>query len=372
MKEILIKKDAIYSLLKSKITSGEYMPEYKFPKELDLCKELDVSRTTLRQALDKLEQAGLIFRHQGKGTFVSSKTETKTVEASKKFMILMDNKNGMIEMPSTYIVPSIIKICESENIETDLYPVDIVRSLQYDQAVCMFKKASYDGVFLMGSDYLGSERELEILRGISKPVVIPHAKSTDKATTGFMCIRADYKVAFADAVKHLGKAGHKNIFTIGLFSDYNEKNLRDFTEKEYLNFLASEGLNPDPELLTFIPLNFPGLTKVLADILKRSDRPSAVMCFSDFMAIAVYESLKILSMKIPEDIAVMGYCGYPGGHMMSPPVSTVDLCYSEIGKMALSAMNDSGRWFGSGKEAYEILSPHKLIIRKSTYLKTKG
>src|SRR5258708_12211972 len=41
------------------------------PSELELCQMYSVSRTTVRKALDHLTQEGLLYRLQGKGTFIS-------------------------------------------------------------------------------------------------------------------------------------------------------------------------------------------------------------------------------------------------------------------------------------------------------------
>jgi GntR family transcriptional regulator len=57
-------------LLEHEIISGRWEPGLRLPSEHDFCRHFDVSRTTLRQALSRLEQEGLISRHKGCGTFV--------------------------------------------------------------------------------------------------------------------------------------------------------------------------------------------------------------------------------------------------------------------------------------------------------------
>jgi GntR family transcriptional regulator len=53
------------------IENGTYPPGSKFPQEIDLAREFDVSRSTIRGALSVLETRGIIKRIHGKGTFVS-------------------------------------------------------------------------------------------------------------------------------------------------------------------------------------------------------------------------------------------------------------------------------------------------------------
>lgn len=59
------------SILAKKIMSGEWQSGDRLPPEYELCKQYDVSRITVRQALSELEQEGLVKRRQGVGTFVT-------------------------------------------------------------------------------------------------------------------------------------------------------------------------------------------------------------------------------------------------------------------------------------------------------------
>lgn len=52
------------------VEAGEFGPDGRLAPERELCERFGVSRRTLRRALDSLEVEALIWRHQGKGTFV--------------------------------------------------------------------------------------------------------------------------------------------------------------------------------------------------------------------------------------------------------------------------------------------------------------
>jgi CheY-like chemotaxis protein len=63
-----------YRQLHQRITAGLLPPGTKLPPQADLAPALGVSLLTLRQALDQLEQEGLIASEHGRGTFVRTPT----------------------------------------------------------------------------------------------------------------------------------------------------------------------------------------------------------------------------------------------------------------------------------------------------------
>jgi GntR family transcriptional regulator len=64
--------DQILDILYERIKSGTYQPNSKLPPENSLAQEFNVSRVTIRRALDVLVSRGMVFRMQGVGSFVSS------------------------------------------------------------------------------------------------------------------------------------------------------------------------------------------------------------------------------------------------------------------------------------------------------------
>lgn len=75
-------------LLRQEIESGHWQPGQKIPTEAELCEVFDISRSVVRQALKELEYQGLLYREQGKGTFVA---QPKISES------LMQNLSGFYE-----------------------------------------------------------------------------------------------------------------------------------------------------------------------------------------------------------------------------------------------------------------------------------
>jgi len=62
----------IQHLIRHRISKGEYTPGSQIPSESELCRELSVSRVTLREALRDLVRDDMLVKIQGKGTFVAN------------------------------------------------------------------------------------------------------------------------------------------------------------------------------------------------------------------------------------------------------------------------------------------------------------
>jgi DNA-binding FadR family transcriptional regulator len=73
--------DAAVSSLRKYIADGGYEAGDRIPAERELTARLNMTRTTLRKALDALEREGVLWRHVGKGTFVATQREARSTNA---------------------------------------------------------------------------------------------------------------------------------------------------------------------------------------------------------------------------------------------------------------------------------------------------
>src|SRR5690349_10497376 len=64
----------VRDLLASRIAAGDWRPGGTLPNEVELARELNVSPGTVRKALDQMEDEHLVFRRQGRGTFVADQS----------------------------------------------------------------------------------------------------------------------------------------------------------------------------------------------------------------------------------------------------------------------------------------------------------
>lgn len=71
MKKRKTLSDEVYRHMLERLSSGEWQKGEMIPSESDLCKMFDVSRVSVRAAVQHLRGMGLIVTHQGKGSFVA-------------------------------------------------------------------------------------------------------------------------------------------------------------------------------------------------------------------------------------------------------------------------------------------------------------
>jgi GntR family transcriptional regulator len=121
--------------LATEIAEGRWAPHARLPSEHDLMKRFDVSRVTVRQAIAKLSEQGLVVRKQGKGTFVAGPVVRHE---------LKDLKGFYDELVSQGLNPE-TKLLHYGLVET---PKEARRALQTTDAKVVFLKRLYslDGV----------------------------------------------------------------------------------------------------------------------------------------------------------------------------------------------------------------------------------
>lgn len=90
----------VYDLLTKRIVNGEWRPSQSLPSEMALADELGVSQGTVRKALDHMVAENLLFRRQGKGTYVAEHTQ----ESSLFRFFRHREPNGSSLIPQTRVL----------------------------------------------------------------------------------------------------------------------------------------------------------------------------------------------------------------------------------------------------------------------------
>lgn len=121
---------AVYSGLLGSIRRGDYRPDDKLPSENELAERYNVSRNTVRSAIDRLATIGMVQTFQGKGTFVRDAGLPVQVEAlvpqlfreSSDFISVMHLRIAVEAEAAALacVAASLEQVRELERIVTDL------------------------------------------------------------------------------------------------------------------------------------------------------------------------------------------------------------------------------------------------------------
>jgi len=165
-----------------------------------------------------------------------------------------------------------------------------------------------------------------------------------------------------DATEHLIKSGYQRIGFIGGPKHLNINRNRMAGYK-----MAQKKFNRpiEKELVVFTGLNEKDGVEGAYKLLHLQNRPDAILCINDPVAMGVYSVLKEQNLKIPNDVAVVGFSDNPVSKMQNPTLTTVSQPAYEMGLTAANLLLEQINSPIKIKQKVITLDT-KLIIRGST------
>ncbi|MCX5345185.1 substrate-binding domain-containing protein [Streptomyces atratus] len=99
-------------------------------------------------------------------------------------------------------------------------------------------------------------------------------------------------------------------------------------------------------------------------VLSAAERPDAVVCANDLIAIGALGTAWAAGLRVPHDVAITGYDDIEAASLVSPALTTVLNPAREIGRSAAQLLVDRLDGDGPGT-AREIVLAHRLVPRES-------
>jgi LacI family transcriptional regulator len=104
----------------------------------------------------------------------------------------------------------------------------------------------------------------------------------------------------------------------------------------YKQALASLDIPFDPALVRSARSDAAGAYDCALELMELPERPTALFCFSDTMAMGAYDALHKLGLRIPEDVAIVGFDNLELiAAQLHPALSTMALPHYEMGRWAV-------------------------------------
>ena len=300
MAEKTIKYIEIFEFYRDKILNGEMKYSEKLPTEQEIGEIFSVSRHTVRQSILELEKQGYIYREKSKGAFVENLDKEK--RSNSKMIIVITT------YLSEYIFPFLIKGID-EVLSKNGYDI-LLLSTNNDkekESEQLKKLLEYDvvGAIIEPTASALGNTNIEYYESIARnniPYLMINA-AYDKNEQSYVAIddeKGGYKIC-----KYLIDLGHKKI--AGLFK---EDDIQGIERKNgYLKALEENNIEIDNTIIgrfkTFEEeFYIDGFTRSL---LSKEDRPTAIFCYNDKVAMNVIKAARELGVRIPEDLSVVGY-----------------------------------------------------------------
>ncbi len=175
-------------------------------------------------------------------------------------------------------------------------------------------------------------------------------------------VSIDNYSAALETVNYLISLGHERIAMMSAANDFISTRQR---VQGYRDALAGAGLKAGEKMLVMASADYSYASGLAAaeKLLALPERPSAVFCVSDILALSVISRAHDMGLSVPGDLAVTGFDDVDYTTMFHPYLTTVaQPCY-EMGQQSLRILLGM---LGGGQDVKKrTYLPHRLVVRES-------
>ena len=288
--------------IEEQILSGRLKAGDCVLSENALCATYGISRRSARTAIENLIRKGLLYRHPGKGTFVSSlKSGTGKRLAEYSIALIIPDISD----------PFILNICKGIQAASNHYNCNLVIKTsngdidRENQNIRYSIQKQEDAVIIFPNYGRFNIEELWKLKEADIPFVLIDRYFED-IETNYVCVD-NVRGGFL-ATEHLIQCGHSKI--AHLYGSHNSAN--DGRLAGYRQALSAY------------------------DIL--SDTPSAVFAGNDYQALGAIRAIQEHGLRVPEDISIVGFDELNFNPFLAIPLTTIRQPQYEIGRNAVEIL----------------------------------
>ncbi len=351
----LPKYQRIKDFILNQINKNELTVNDRIPSETELSKDLGFSVITVRRALSELVNEGVIYRVQGKGSFVAEKKVPgrEGNDLSKRLVAFILSSNEAYDSSFMQMTKGIQLYLNKHGYSLIIEYSD--DSIEKEREIINRLVAGGIGGLVIFST--NPDANADTIMGLKKkgvPFVL-----IDRYTNAFPVnyVASDNFDGAYSATQHLIELGHSRIAFLAF-----DPNLSSETEryKGYLKALENAGIHSSQEIVF---LKSPEKNENLVSMIKKNEI-TAVLSVNDTLAIELLKICESNGISIPEDLSVIGFDDIEKSKYQKVPLSTVRQYFQKIGQEAarvlLHAISDPD--LGCTK----VLLPVKFIHRNST------
>lgn len=345
--------------LMSWIESGQLKPDDKAPSENEIAGRFDMSRQTVRQALGELEKEGLLYRVQGKGTFIA-----------RRNLRPMQPPGIMIGMLTThisdYIFPHIIQGAEArlreEGYSLLLSSTGNDKEKERENLEQMLRQP-LGGLIIEPTRSAQGNPNLQLFLSLDVHH-IPYIMINERyPELHCPCLKLDDEAGGFIAAEHLIKLGHRRIAGFFKTDDLQGANrLKGFIRALHKHRLPLEEgtvTNYASEEKHNVPY------EAALAMLKSAERPTAFVCYNDELAVLMLEAARQLGLSVPDDLSIVGFDDSPLATATEVKLTTLSHPKEKMGIRAADMLLGMIKGRGPLSPADIVYKP-ELVLRGST------
>lgn len=349
----------IADALAEEIRSGAYEGSHFLPAERDLALRFQSSRTTIRAALRYLADHNIIRAEHGRGhrVLASGRPAAEPLLAVAVIMPFV----------TASTMNQIVRGCSAE---LEAHGYDLVRmDTTADTAATMRKRERAALESLIRKPMQGGIWWPSFPNDVAEIVELLRAHHVQMVTVdrtlpwlAFDHVGVDNVRAAYLAVEHLVTEGHTRIAHLT-----QEAPASTVTERRlgYEKALRDNGLEFCEDDILIWRDSAAERARLCHRLLTRSERPTAVFCVNDYIAVELLLLLQDFGARIPDDIAIVGFDNARESTLVRPALTTVAQPLAAIGATAARMLLErrSGAFNGPPRR---VTLGTELIIRESS------
>ena len=327
----------------------------------DIAKVLNVTAATVSRALNGNENISETTRK-----LVTETAEKMNYEPNKLALALKSGKSNnigvIVPRINTNFFSSVIRGIEDE-LNPSGYHIIICQSHNDEKKendnIESLMSSQVDAIFLSTSSKSSTQFEKILKKNI--PLIFFDRKKT---MDGVSSVTIDDFAGGYMATKHLIDQGCRKIahlasgsFAIEIFRDRHAG---------YQQALADHGIDYREDYVLQTNSKIEDGKVAVAKLFDLDVKPDAIFSSSDFVALGVIQELKARKIKIPEEVAVIGFANEPFTDFQELSMSSIDQFPEEMGKMTAKVFMEQINSPNQVKIEKKVVMEPKLIIRKSS------
>ena len=341
----------------------------------ELCRRFGVSQPVVRTALGLLAAEGRLHRTRGRGTFVGPAPAVAGAITPKVAVV-----SPLAEyFPHVNAFPGIGRVLRAGGVDLTYHEARVDVPLGTSGEVVTYRNVHPDPYIKVANeilpDLLARNRGVIWISPFNVEVLQPPKAALESADRvvfvnahfmhgGITCLMADQLAAAFTMCAHLLDLGYQRLAYVGGPQGFF---FADSRLAAYCKALSAYGRNLyRPHVQEYLPSLKPNHEEAYAAVrrmLALRQRPDAIFCATDVLAISAMHAIADARLRCPADVAVTGFDDSPAALRQRPPLTTMRLPYYELGQAAAQQLLDQLN--GSRKPGGCTLVPCPLVVRES-------